>query len=106
MGRAKEPLRELEATAPDSGGAVWLRKHTDLPNELSFGVTDVTAVEFAVFWRCKLKAERGGIENWQAARQVLLDAGWSIERDEDTASSIHELNEAVLDRWKETRERK
>lgn len=92
MGRAKEPLRELEATAPDSGGAVWLRKHTDLPNELSFGVTDVTAVEFAVFWRCKLKAERGGIENWQAARQVLLENGWTLTDEEGKDNDTHTLD--------------
>jgi len=75
------PLRSLMAIAP-SGAAVWLVKFTEHDHELGWGAGNITDAEYPQFRKARGLAERSGIEKWNAARAVLVNAGWTIQRDE------------------------
>jgi hypothetical protein len=72
------PLRQFRATAP-SGGQVIFIQFTNGPKELSFYHGLLTAPEDATFWQAKLRAERGGVDNWAGSVDILTGAGWTVE---------------------------
>ena len=73
------PLRFLKAVAPSGGEVTFLKYGDSAERELSWYQGELDQQESMVFWRAKLKAERGGIEAWEAARTILRDAGWTVE---------------------------
>lgn len=72
------PLRTLTATAP-SGAQITFIKFSESDRELSFYQGNLLEQEAIVMWRAKCKAERPGVEAWQAAAAILRGAGWVVE---------------------------
>lgn len=71
------PIRSLTAVAP-SGAAIWLTKFTEHDRELSFGCGNITDIEYNLYRRARGQAERSGVARWDAARALLIAAGWTI----------------------------
>lgn len=69
------------AVAP-SGAAVWLVKFTEADHELGWGCGNITDAEYPQFRKARGLAEKSGVANWDKARAVLVNAGWTIQRDE------------------------
>jgi hypothetical protein len=73
-----EPIRTLDAVSP-AGVGIWFRKFGENDRELSWGCGNLDPVSHGIFWRAKLAAEKPGEAQWQKARQLLIDAGWTVE---------------------------
>jgi len=71
----------MMAVAP-SGAAVWLVKFTEADHELGWGCGNITDAEYPQFRKARGLAEKSGVANWDKARAVLVNAGWTIQRDE------------------------
>jgi hypothetical protein len=71
------PLRVLHAVAP-SGAEIRFHKFSESAAELSWWQGCLSAAEDAQFWKAKLRAEKGGQENWDKARAILENAGWRV----------------------------
>jgi hypothetical protein len=67
----------LSAVAP-SGGCITLLTYSEDARAVSWYQGCLTAAEDAQFWKAKLRAEKGGQENWDKASLLLTMYGWTV----------------------------
>jgi hypothetical protein len=76
----KPQLHTLTVIAPQRRTGGWLSKTaTYAAGQVGWGVhPDISPVDWLVFRKAMLAAQKGGIERWNEARALLIAAGWEV----------------------------
>ncbi len=76
----KPQLHTLTAIAPQRRTGGWLSKDAGYSNgQVGWGVhPDISPVDWLVFRKAMLAAQKGGIDFWNQARAVLISNGWEV----------------------------
>ena len=78
--RERPQLHTLTVIAPQRRTGGWLSKTaTYAAGQVGWGVhPDISPVDWLVFRKAMLAAQKGGIERWNEARALLIAAGWEV----------------------------
>ena len=74
-------LHTLTVLAPQRRTGGWLSKSsTYAAGQVGWGVhPDISPVDWLVFRKAMLAAQKGGIDRWNEARALLIAHGWEVK---------------------------